>query len=110
MAADKLAARFRAKAESLQKKIEELRRPRLDNTPKRAREAMSRNIEARLLERVRDAYRTVAQARQAEAIKRNPDLEPLTAEQIAATFPRISEPRHAGRAWVLMHGRGKAAV
>lgn len=62
MKADKLAARFRAKAEQFTKKIEDLRRPRLDNTPKRQREAMSRHIDASRLERCRAAFLTMADA------------------------------------------------
>jgi hypothetical protein len=62
MNADRLARQYRDKANRLTKKIEELRRDRLENTPKRQREGMSRRIDAAHLERVRTAFNRMAEA------------------------------------------------
>ena len=54
------AERFRSQARTLTTKIGELMRPRRDNTPKRAREAMSARLEAQNLARLAAAYIALA--------------------------------------------------
>jgi len=66
-----LAGRLREAADRLTSKIDDLRRPRADNTPKRAKEAAKRRIEADHNERCRQAYLTLAEMHENGVI---PDL------------------------------------
>ena len=56
------AERFRSQARTLTTRIGELMRPRRDNTPKRAREAMSARLDAQNLARLAAAYIALADA------------------------------------------------
>ena len=62
------AERFRAQAETLAEKIEDLRRTRLENTPKRALQGMQARLDAANLERTRAAMLALADAYEAGTI------------------------------------------
>lgn len=88
-ATNKTADRFRQAAERLAREAERLRLPRLDNTPKRQREAASRAIEASRLDRIRDALLKLADAHEAGAVpeafrgfKGKSDLLPMLTTRI----------------------------
>lgn len=59
---NKLAAKFREMAQTLQKEIDQRRTPRLENTRKRAQEAASMREEARRLEKIQAALLGLAAA------------------------------------------------
>lgn len=62
------AVKFRRMAATLAAKIEEMRMPRLDNTPKRAYQAASRRIDAAHAERVKNALERLADAWEAGSV------------------------------------------
>jgi len=89
---NKHAERFRELAETVDAKRTELERPRLDNTPKRARQAMEARIEARNLARVADALRIIADGHErgdlppmVEAIRTRAALEPMVTKRTGST-------------------------
>lgn len=69
------AERFRSMAHTLTSRIGELMRPRKDNTPKRAREAMSARLDAQNLARLAAAYIALADGHDAGTLP--PELAAL---------------------------------
>lgn len=86
-AANPQAERFRAMANTLSDKIKDLERPRQDNTPKRARQAMQAQLDARNLSRVRAAMLLLAIGHEAgippelAAIRTKAELEPMVTKR-----------------------------
>lgn len=68
MTTDKIAGKLRAMLPGLTRDIENKRRARLDNTPKRQKETLSARIEADHLERARIAAERLAAAREADTL------------------------------------------
>lgn len=86
------AGRFRSMAETIGERIRDLSAPRAENTPKRAREAMGRRLEAANLERAGMALITMAAALEAgnlpaeyQSIKTRAQVEALTGKQSEST-------------------------
>lgn len=67
-ALDKTATKFRDMAATLEREIAAKRAPRLDNTPKRAKETHAARIDADHLDRVREALLLLAESREHEGL------------------------------------------
>jgi len=91
MTTSTLSERLRQLADDMQSDIDNKLGPRRDNTPKRQREAMSARIDGRHLQRVQEALRKLADARDTctlprmlDGLKTKSAISPLVAKQLTS--------------------------